>query len=519
MAYLAGIEIGTREYKVGIYDENSNLAAFASEPVRIAYFVDQLHPDWSFWKPEEVWAAVVRVVQRALRQLDRPWDVRAVSLTGVGLDGLPVDKNGEPLYPIISWQCNRAAKQSEEFLGRVSRSEVFQITGNQVMANHSIYRFMWIKEKYPVIYEKTYKWLMIEDYVNFKLCGEFATDKSLACTTSMYDVGKQCWAEDILEKAGLDLEKMAEVKESGTVLGKISRRAARETGLSEDTMIVLGGHDYMCAALAAQSLHGESVVDMVGSWEMMIAGTDMPVLNENIYHAGFMVANQVTRGRYAVVGETVSSSMVDWFRDQVVYSCTLEANEKKKEIAWRNLCALAERNPPISKGVFFLPHCFGAGAPTPDSKSSGIFLGLSDLTDTSDMLSAVIEGLNFQFRNMLDSLEKAMAIDISTIVCIGEDTVNTSMMQNKADVTGMCVEVPSIDSVTTFGASILAGLGCGIYHNCKEATGKIQERVLYEPNLEHVKRYDEGFALYRKIYTSVKDLNHEVFSKFRFLDG
>jgi xylulokinase len=508
--YLMGIEIGTREYRAGIYDERGNLVAYANKPVKISYFVDQKHPLWSFWEPDEVWESVVSVIRRALEQISDVTQVRGLAVTGVGLDGLPVDRNGAPLYPIISWHCMRAEQQARILSDEVGKMKIFQTTGNQVMANQTIYRFMWIKEQYPEIYENTYKWLMIEDYVNMKLCGAFVTDKSLACTTSMFDIGKQRWAKDLLSRVGINTEKLPEVADSGEKIGMVTGQAAKETGLSGTTCVISGGHDYMCSALATGSYDRGSILDILGSWEMVIAGTDKPILSDDIYNSGFMEFNQVAREHFAIVGEVVSAGMLDWFKAMLFTSL----DSAEDDMIWREAYDLASKNEPIGKGVFFLPHCYGAGAPNPDSMSSGAFIGLHDMVELTDLISAMVEGLNFQFRNMLDAFSKALKTEVSTITCAGEETMNSYLMQNKADVTGRCIEVPSIGSEATFGAAILAGIGCGIFGKYEDAI-KTAPGAVYEPRAEHMAKYDEGFEIYKRIYPAMKELNNDIFNAFR----
>jgi xylulokinase len=378
------------------------------------------------------------------------------------------------------------------------------------MANQTLYRFMWIKDQYPDIYEKTYKWLMIEDYINMKLCGVFLTDKSLAGTTSMFDIGKQAWAGDLLSQAGIEIEKLPETGDSGEKIGTISRQAAEETGLSQSTWVISGGHDYMCSALATGTYHKGGILDIVGSWEMVIAGTDKPILSDDIYNSGFMEFNQVAKDRFAVVGEVVSAGMLDWFKTLLF----TRSDSTEDDMVWREAYNLASENKPLGKGVFFLPHCYGAGAPTPDSMSSGAFVGLHDMVELPDLISAMVEGLNFQFKNMLDSFAGALKTEVSTITCAGEETNNPYLMQNKADVTGRCIEIPFIDSEATFGAAILSGVGCGVFDKYQDAIKTVRGAV-YEPRKEYMDRYNEGFETYKKIYPTMKALNNEIFNAFR----
>lgn len=518
MDYLLGIDIGTNKFTACIYDKNRIRVAFASRFVETIYADDVMHPSWSFWKPDQVWNTVKDIIKEVLYQIDSPQKVRALAVSGLGYDGMPVDSCGRVLYPIISWHCRRAERQFRDFQEKCGREEIFRITGLQAMACQTIYKIMWIRDNLPEIYEKTYKWLMVEDFINYKLCGVFATDKTMACSTSLYDIDQQVWSDELLKKADIRSEIMVDIYESGTILGCVSGIAAEETGLSTSTLVVLGGHDYMCSALAADSYGQSSVLDIVGSWEMVVAGMGYPKRDENIFRGGFHVSNQVVRNSYAIVGETISSSMIYWLKSLLMERSNLDFSRNNSNV-WNNLWLNVTKKKPIPNGVFFLPHCSGAGAPVHDSRSLGAFIGLDESVETSDLVRAVVEGLNFQFLDMLESLSSVLGTKFLKIVCVGEEADNDFLIQNKADVIGMPIEVLDIHASAAIGACILAGVGCGIYSSYNEAVKEGQEKpIVYEPDFEKTKIYQEGFQIYKKIYPALKGLNEEIFGKIKNTD-
>lgn len=515
MDYLLGIDIGTNKFTACIYDADHTRVAFASKYVETVYADDMMHPSWSFWQPDYVWDAVKSIIKEVLTQIDASEAVRALSVSGLGYDGLPVGRDGQPLYPIISWHCMRAERQAREFQESFGRKEIFQITGLQAMTCQTIYKILWIRDNLPRIYEKTYKWLMVEDFINYRLCGVMATDRSMASSTSMYDIGRGSWSESLLNSAGIRPDLLVDVLDSGSVLGRISPEICRETGLSCDTLVVLGGHDYMCSALAANSYGPSSVLDIVGSWEMVVAGMLEPKRNDSIYNGGFHVSSQVVPGAYAIVGETVCASMLYWFKNILMERTNLDFNSNNGNI-WDNLWLKASRMNPVPNGIFFLPHCSGAVAPIHDSRSLGSFIGLDEAVETCGLVRVLVEGLNFQFMDMLESLSGVMGTKFSKIVCVGEEADNSFLMQNKADVTGMPIEVLGIHSSSAIGACMLAGIGCGVYGSCSEAVDDQRRgRIIYEPNLEYTKAYGEGFHIYKKIYPALKELNWDIFDSFK----
>ena len=80
----------------------------------------------------------------------------------------------------------------------ISEEEIYQITGVKPWHINTVFRNMWIKQYKPEIYKKIYKWLIITDYINFKLCGEIATEFSEASTTLVMDQNQLTWCSTYL---------------------------------------------------------------------------------------------------------------------------------------------------------------------------------------------------------------------------------------------------------------------------------------------------------------------------------
>ena len=89
-------------------------------------------------------------------------------------------------------------------------------------------------------------------------------------------------------------------------------------------------------------------------------------------------------------------------------------------------------------------------------------------------------------------------------------------MQNKADVAGKVIEVPALQEATTLGAALLAGIGLGLYKDEQDAFEQTnKEGRIYEPDLNRQKQYDDYYQIFKKLYPSLKEVNHDIFNKFK----
>ena len=112
MDYLMGIDLGSTSLKAIVYDLDGRKVAGGSRPTQ-RFHPDPEHPDWTVWQPEQIWGGTADAIREAVGQLDDPTQIRAVAVTGMGMDGLPIDEQGQWLYPMISWHDPRTAPQHQ----------------------------------------------------------------------------------------------------------------------------------------------------------------------------------------------------------------------------------------------------------------------------------------------------------------------------------------------------------------------------------------------------------------------
>ncbi len=163
----------------------------------------------------------------------------------------------------------------------------------------------------------------------------------------------------------------------------------------------------------------------------------------------------------------------------------------------------------------FLPHMAASACPVVDPRSLGAFVGLSTRATRSDLARAVIEGLNFQFLDIVSAIESTLDVQLEKVVAVGGATRNAFWMQNKADVTGRPIEVSGVEEATPLGAAILAGIGVGIYRDEQDAYKRVtRPGKIYQPNLEYSSRYADWFSIYRDLHPAVQSVNHQIFEEF-----
>lgn len=253
------------------------------------------------------------------------------------------------------------------------------------------------------------------------------------------------------------------------------------------------------------------VLDVTGTWEIVVTALSEPVLTHEVREMGIPVHSHVAReDLWAIMAAAVAADMLEWFRSEYGLDEKQKADKDGGD-DWGQLMKLAADSPPGANGVMFLPHMSGSHCPVVDHQSMGAFVGLRNIVTKGDMLRAIIEGLDYQFLQIVRGLEKSLHVKTDKFVAIGGATKNAFWMQNKADMIGKPIETPEIEEPTPLGAAILAGIGVGLYKDVQDAYEKVYKPGrTYEPNLELTQKYRELFKTFESIYPSLKDVNAQL---------
>ena len=515
MDYLLGIDVGSTSMKAAIYDLDGNVVAQGSHPTQ-SIANDPEHPNWQVYLPEDIWNGIAAAIKSAVDQIESNESIKAAAVTGLGADAVPLDEYGEPVYPFINWLCTRTAPQFDWWLENVGLEKTFQVSGWQPFVWSTVLRFMWLEENEPEIASRIDKWLIVEDFVNFKLTGKISTDFTDASPTLLFDQRTLDWSDELLRTAGIKRELLPVPQPSGSFIGEVNSEAAAVTGLQPGTPIYQGGHDYLIGALAAGAVKPGVFLDVTGTWELVITPLQSPEWKQEIRKMGLTIEAHAAPDLYCLWGGGTAANMLEWYKDHVGLK-PREANDRDQQgNIWSLLMEEAGSAPAGAGGIYFLPHFNGTACPNLDPNSLGAFLGLNDTTKRSDLVRAVVEGLDYAFLDMLQAVELGAGSKAEKVIAIGGAVRNKFWMQNKADVCGRVIEAPKIEEATALGAAMLAGTGAGLYNDLDEAVSRVQKPgEIFEPDLKLTSEYKEYFEIYKEIYPALKTVNKRIYDRFR----
>ncbi|MDF2626204.1 MAG: carbohydrate kinase [Symbiobacteriaceae bacterium] len=464
MPYLIGLDIGTTNTKALAIDDQGRVAARHSVKTPVRFVA----PDCAEHDPDALWNAAAACCRGVVEALGGAGEIVGVAAASVAEEGVLLNRQGEALGPAIAWFDQRTAPQAARWAQSFGPWETYSITGLLPDPIYSLHKLNWIRENQPEQFRQAETWLCIADYISFRLGGARAMSHSLASHTMALDLERLEWSREILAAADLPIDLFPPLVASGTVLGGVSPQAARETGLTPGTPVLAGGHDHICAALAAGAWEPGAILDSGGSVEALLVGLPKPAMTPASFAARIHFGAHTARGRYYAGTAMTSGRVMDWVRSRFFAACGTEAE------AYRAMTREALASEPGARGLFLLPHLAEVAFNRRDSQGRGAVLGWRLHHTRGDIARAAFEGLAFELRALLATLEGALGLAPgSRLVATGGMASSPELLHLKASILDRQVHLPENTELTALGAAMLAGLGAGIFGSEDEAQARI----------------------------------------------
>lgn len=487
MDLLLGLDVGTTATKAFLMNINGDLIASAS----YTYGLITLHEDWVEQDPEELWRGVVTTCRKVMEGVKPQDRVLAFSLSSQAGTTIPVDDEGKPLRNAISWMDHRAHNQSEQIREALGDNRIYEISGWQLGDGLPLPCILWMRQNEPKTFSSVKKFLFVNDFIAYRLTGQFCMNPSDAGITQLYNLADGEWDEDLLNLAGIKPDQLSPLRNSGAVIGRLTREASRETGLPESTLLVNGAHDQYCAAVGSGVLKPGDVMLSCGTAWVILCFMEKMVLDPD---KRLSVSRHAIPDRWGAIKSLGGvGACMEWFLNNFWKSCA------KSEV-YGELNRCAEEVPAGSKGLIFLPSSGGYGR-----GSRGAFIGLSLAHSRSEMARAIMEGIVFELKWTMNELAGS-GVEAKELRMVGGAAASPIWPKIVANITHLPVAIPSVTQAASYGAAILAGVGSGIFADAESGyealTGK---EISIEPDEENGKRYDRLFDIYQNAFKQIHD--------------
>lgn len=521
--YVIAYDIGTTGVKTCLceIEKDIKILAAASEGYNL-YVVDGGGAEQ---EPDEWWTAMCSTTKTVFGKVKsvKPEMVEGVSFCSQAQGLVLVDKDGKPVRRAFSYMDQRAHKEIKEGMSyglQISGGNIAKlipsllITGAApVSVKDPLWKYLWTKNNEPENFKRVYKWLDVKESMIARMTGEFVLTHDSAFGTMLYDLKNKCISKKMCSLFGINYDHFPRLIASTDCAGTITAKAAAELGLAEGTKVFGGGMDANLIGVGAgATATGDThIYSGTSGWVGTI--TDKPAVDV-VSMIAAVVAAQPGKYNYFAEMET-SGKCFEWVKDHIALDeCNIFS--QKKHVAedveskyinlYQYMTTVVDDVPAGSGGVIFTPWLHGNRCPFEAPNARGMFFNISLETGKTELIRAVLEGICYHKRWMLEASAKKV-VPSEAIRFVGGGALDDFTCQLLADITGHTVEtVASPQNVGAVGAAACVGVGMGLIPSFEDVKAFIPAKKSFKPDLKvKAEVYDKGFAVFKNLYKSNKE--------------
>lgn len=512
---ILAIDLGTSGIKAALITPFGRVLGWESEPVRLL-----ITPGGGAEQsPDEWWQAFLKVSARLLsRGLIPASSVFAVCCSTQGEGTIPVDKNGQPLMNCILWMDMRGAPYlRKQFGGIINIAGVglhnilrwIRLTGGMpsTTGKDPAGHMLLIRDKYPEVYERTFKFLNVLDYLNLRLTGRFAATFDSILTSWVTDnrnPDRVRYHRGLVRRSGIHADKYPEIVPCTAVLGGLRPEVAEALGLSTDVKVVAGSIDNTAAAIGAGAVQDFLPHLYIGTSSWLASHVPFKKTDSRTSLASVPCA---IPKRYLLTAlQATAGGNLTFLRDNILYHKDELLVEENVPDVFKIMDRIAARVPAGSNGVIYTPWIWGERAPVEDRTLRAGLYNLSLHNTRADIIRAFFEGVALNARWLLGPFEKFTHRSVNQINLVGGGANSDVWCQIFADV--MNVEIRQVRDpiqANARGAAWIAAAGLGEI-SLSDVSELVAFNQIYTPSAKTRNIYDERFAVFAQIHSRMKDI-------------
>lgn len=516
---VLAVDLGTSGMKLALVTAHGRVLGWDSQEVRL-----QLTPDGGAEQsPDEWWRAFLEVAARLLgRGLVPRSSVRAICCSTQGEGTVPVDRDGNALMNCILWMDMRGAPYLHKRLRgliNVGGTDVFKalrfirLTGGMPSptGKDPAAHMLLVRERFPEVYARTYKFLNVLDYLNLRLTGRFVATFDSILTSWVTDNRNPDdirYNDALIRKSGVDADKFPEIVSCTSVLGPARADVAEALGLSRDVQVVAGSIDNTAAAIGSGAVDDYLPHLYVGTSSWVAAHVPFKKTDAQ---AGLASVPCALPHRYLLTAlQATAGGNLTFLRDNLLFPRDELNGEPHAKDVFPIMDRIAARVPPGANGVIYTPWLWGERAPVNDRSVRAGLYNLSLNSDRGDVIRACLEGVALNTRWLMKPIERFLGRAIRRIHVAGGGATSSVWCQIFADVLG--IEVAQVDEpvqANARGAALIGAAGLREI-SLTDAARLVELKHTYQPNPSHRALYDDRFETFVQIYQQMKDVHRRL---------
>ncbi len=440
-----GIDLGSTNIKAAVYDASMNLVDRQSLPV--SYIREHGFVEFD---AEKYFSDLSALLQKMA--MDNGLQaITEIALTGQAESLVVLDKQGKPMMNAISWMDERSTEECKLLSQQFSLAQCEAVTGQlAILPTWPATKILWLKHNRPEIFENAGCYMLLKDYIVYRLTGVMVSDMSIATFSFYFDIYNKCYWQEMLSAIGISERQLPSLQEPCTVAGKLLPTLAEAWGVQPGTQVNIGTLDHFAGMIGTGNIAVGGITLSTGTVMALstMAAQAAPKGLGVAMHYGFLPDTHVM----LPVAESGGVSL-EWFRRLT----NIDYDAMNRELAIRP-----------KNDLLFLPYLVGTNAPEFDADAVGVFWGLRQEHDAIDMAGAVMEGVSFVLRKNCQHIEES-GVTPTAILATGGGAKSPIWCQLQADITGIPVYIPAEKEAACLGAAMIASVSSGAYDSLSGA--------------------------------------------------
>lgn len=513
--HILAIDLGTSGCKVGLVSLAGKVVAWAFRPVQWRV-VDRIGAEQN---PDDWWAAFIEAAREVLAQHTVPASsIAAICCSTQGEGTIAVDRDGRPLMNAVIWLDMRGAQYlKREMRGRLKVAgydplklqKWIRLCGGApaLSGKDPAGHMLLIRDAFPDVYARTYKFLNVLDFFNLRLTGRFcATQDSIITSwvTDNRDVDDIRYDDGLVAMSGIDRDKFPDLVRCTDVIGTLLPSVAEALVLPTSVPVVAGAIDNTAAAIGAGTQADYDAHLYMGSSSWVAA--HVPFKKTDVLTQIASVPCAVPSRYLMMAMQSSGASNIAFLKDRIVFHKDGLIDAEPSTDIYRTLDEIAGRVPVGAEGVVYLPWLFGERSPVDDrSLRAGIF-NLSMEHSRETLVRAVFEGVALNTRWMMKPVGRFLGRRVEELAMIGGGAMSNSWCQIFADVLDVRIrQLSDPVKANARGAAFIAGVGLGLMR-FEDVPGLIEVERCYEPHRANRRLYDDLFGTFTELHKRLAPL-------------
>ena len=535
MTYVLAYDIGTTGVKTCLFEIGSTITLLAGDSEGYGLYI--MEDGGAEQDADEWWAAMCHTTARLLAKTGTaPEQISGISFCSQMQGLVLTDRDGVPVHRPMSYMDQRATEEIRKGIAhgpQIAGANVFKllkslrITGAvSTSVKDPMWKYKWIEAHEPENFSRACKWLDVKEYLIHRCTGRFVMTEDSAFATLLYDTRKKAWSQSLCRTFGVRTEHLPDIIASSDQAGTLTEKAAAELGLAPGTPVFGGGGDASLIGVGAgcTSVGDTHIYCGTSGWVSTV--TDRQLVDVSAMIAAIVGAQS---GRYNYFAEMeTAGKCLEWVRDHLaldeigIYLEKKDITEGREAIArslYDYMTETVAKAPAGSSGVLFTPWLHGNRCPFEDPTAAGMFFGIRLETGKTELIRAVLEGICYHLRWMLECEARKVKIS-DTIRFVGGGALSPVTSQILADITGHTIEVvESPQNVGSVGAAAIAAVGLGLIPDLDRVRSFIPVQSSYVPDRKAHAVYNHYYETFKKLYAANKKLFRSLSSSLDSSSG